>query len=70
VDVDHDQLDPMVADISEKLDSMDREELIKRFVSLEFNRVLTVTIKVAPGYSSPNRPKQGGMCNHKRQKAA
>ncbi|HUV49526.1 MAG TPA: DEAD/DEAH box helicase [Anaerolineae bacterium] len=40
VEVDHDQIDPLYAEISEKLGSMDREELIKRFVSLEFNQFL------------------------------
>lgn len=40
VEVDHDQIDPLYAEISEKLGSIDRDELIKRFVSLEFNRFL------------------------------
>jgi ATP-dependent RNA helicase DeaD len=40
VEVDYDQIDPLFADISEKFGSLDREELIKRFVSLEFNRFL------------------------------
>ncbi|MBW2368353.1 MAG: DEAD/DEAH box helicase [Deltaproteobacteria bacterium] len=40
VDVDHDQIDPLYAEISGKLESLDREALIKRFVSLEFNRFL------------------------------
>ncbi|MDO9528269.1 MAG: DEAD/DEAH box helicase [Syntrophales bacterium] len=40
VEVDHDQIDPLCAEILEKLGSLDREELIKRFVSLEFNRFL------------------------------
>jgi ATP-dependent RNA helicase DeaD len=40
VEVDHNQLDPLYTEISEKFESMDREELIKRFVSLEFNRFL------------------------------
>ncbi|MDH3328382.1 MAG: DEAD/DEAH box helicase [Desulfobulbaceae bacterium] len=40
VEVDHDQIDPLYAEISEKLGSLDREELIKKFVSLEFNRFL------------------------------
>jgi len=40
VEVDYDQIDPLYAEISEKLGSLDREELIKRFVSLEFNRFL------------------------------
>jgi ATP-dependent RNA helicase DeaD len=40
VEVDHDQIDPLYAEISEKLGSLDREELIKKFISLEFNRFL------------------------------
>ncbi|MHA1879782.1 MAG: DEAD/DEAH box helicase [Candidatus Heimdallarchaeota archaeon] len=40
VEVDYDRIDPLYAGISEKLGSLDREELIKRFVSLEFNRFL------------------------------
>ena len=40
VEVDYDQIDPLYAEIAEKLNSMDREELIKRFVSMEFNRFL------------------------------
>jgi ATP-dependent RNA helicase DeaD len=40
VEVDHAQIDPLYAEISAKLGSLDREELIKRFVSVEFNRYL------------------------------
>lgn len=40
VEVDHDQIDPLYAEIAKKLGAMDREELIKRFVSMEFNRFL------------------------------
>jgi ATP-dependent RNA helicase DeaD len=40
VEVDHAQIDPLYAEISEKLGSLDREELIKKFFSLEFNRYL------------------------------
>jgi ATP-dependent RNA helicase DeaD len=40
VEVDHDQIDPLYAEISEKLGHLDREELIKKFISLEFNRFL------------------------------
>ncbi len=41
VTVDHHQIDPFFAAIAEKLSSFDREELIKRFVSVEFNRFLS-----------------------------
>ncbi|MBU0480801.1 MAG: DEAD/DEAH box helicase [Proteobacteria bacterium] len=40
VEVDHAQIDPLYAEIAAKFESLDREELIKKFVSLEFNRVL------------------------------
>ncbi len=40
VEVDHRQIDPLYKEISEKLGSLDSEELIKRIVSLEFNRLL------------------------------
>jgi ATP-dependent RNA helicase DeaD len=40
VEVDYEQIDPLFAEISEKLGSLDSEELVKRFVSLEFNRFL------------------------------
>jgi ATP-dependent RNA helicase DeaD len=40
VEVDHEQIDPLYQTIAEQLESLDREELIKRFVSLEFNRFL------------------------------
>ncbi len=40
VEVNHEQIDPLFAEISEKFDSLDREELIKKFLSLEFNRFL------------------------------
>ncbi len=40
VEVDHEQIDPLYAEISEKFGHLDREELIKKIVSLEFNRFL------------------------------
>lgn len=41
VEVDHAQIDPLYAEIADKFEAMDREELIKRFVSMEFNRFLS-----------------------------
>ncbi len=41
VDVDHDQIDPLYAPVAEQLAHLDREELIKKFISLEFNRFLS-----------------------------
>lgn len=55
VKVDHGQIDPLYAEISEKLASLDREELIKRFVSMEFNRFLEY-YKNAPDLNLSERP--------------
>ncbi len=40
VTVDHKQIEPLYAEIAEKLQHLDREELIKHFVSLQFNKFL------------------------------
>jgi len=40
VQVDHARIEPFLPAVYEKLADLDREELIKRFVSLEFNRFL------------------------------
>lgn len=40
VDIEHEQIDPFLPAIVETLASLDREELIKRFVSVEFKRFL------------------------------
>ena len=40
VDVDEKQIKPFLKDIYQKLEWLDRDELIKRFVSVEFNRFL------------------------------
>ena len=40
IDVDHVKIDPFLPAIAKTLESLDREELIKRFVSVEFNRFL------------------------------
>ncbi|MCI5194963.1 MAG: DEAD/DEAH box helicase [Candidatus Electrothrix sp. AW5] len=39
-EVNHEQIDPLYADIEQQLAHLDREELIKKFISLEFNRFL------------------------------
>ena len=38
VTVDHKQIEPLYSEIAEKLQHLDREELIKHFVSLQFNK--------------------------------
>ncbi len=40
VNVDEKQIESFLSAITEKLESLDREELVKRFVSVEFNRFL------------------------------
>lgn len=40
VKVDHKQIEPLYAEIVEKLQHLEREELIKHFVSLQFNKFL------------------------------
>ena len=57
VEVDHDQIDPLYAEISEKLGALDREELIKKFISLEFNRFLKY-YKNAPDLNVSDREKK------------
>ncbi len=41
VDINHDEINEFIPAIVEKLNDLDKEELIKRFVSVEFNRFLT-----------------------------
>lgn len=68
VDVDHDQIDPLYAEISEKLESLDREQIVKRFVSLEFNRFLAY-YKNAPDLNvkdSVKKPKTLSIRSDKR----
>jgi ATP-dependent RNA helicase DeaD len=40
VEINHEQIESFLPDIHKKLESLDKEDLIKRFVSLEFNRFL------------------------------
>jgi len=66
VEVDHDQIDPLYAEISEKLGALDREELIKKFISLEFNRFLKY-YKNAPDLNVSDREKKRhGKREHQR----
>ena len=68
VEVDHEQIDPLYAEIAEQLESLDREELIKKFVSMEFNRFLGY-YKNAPDLNvSDKEKKQHGR--NERQRGA
>lgn len=51
VKVNHEQIDPLYAEIAEKLGQEDRDELIKKFLSMEFNRFLEY-YKNAPDLNS------------------
>nr|MBF0222492.1 DEAD/DEAH box helicase [Desulfobulbaceae bacterium] len=57
VEVNHEEINPLYAEIAEKLASLDREELIKKFVSVEFNRFLEY-YKNAPDLNVSDREKQ------------
>ncbi len=53
VTVDHTQIDSFLPEIIKKLEWLDREELIKKFVSVEFNRYLDY-YKNAPDLNKPD----------------
>jgi len=57
VDVDYSQIDSFLPDIYKKLEWLDREELIKKFVSVEFNRFLDY-YKNAPDLNIPDVSKR------------
>ena len=59
VEVDYSQIDPLLPDIFRKLEWLDREELIKKFVSVEFNRFLEYYKKVSD-LSAPNEQRNSG----------
>ncbi len=65
VKVDENQIEPFLPTIYEKLQSLNREELIKHFVSAEFNRFLDYyknarDINVSEGQRNRNDDKRGG----------
>ena len=53
VEVDDSRINPLLPDIYKKLEWLDREELIKKFVSVEFNRFLEY-YKKAPDLTAPS----------------
>ncbi|QQS34833.1 MAG: DEAD/DEAH box helicase [Ignavibacteriales bacterium] len=59
VEVDYTQIDPLLPDIFRKLEWLDREELIKKFVSVEFNRFLDY-YRNTPDLNSPSDRKSTG----------
>ncbi len=59
VEVDSSEIEPFLADIYRKLEWLEREELIKKFVSVEFNRFLDY-YKNTPDLNVPEESKPGG----------
>ncbi|MDR1679195.1 MAG: DEAD/DEAH box helicase [Prevotellaceae bacterium] len=57
VEVNYEQLDPMFPEILKKLSYLNGEEIVKRFVSLEFNRFLDY-YKDAPDLNLPGKPER------------
>lgn len=62
VEVDYSQIDPLLPAIFKKLQWLDREELIKKFVSVEFNRFLDYYKKL-PDLVAPTESKSKGKEN-------
>lgn len=62
VTVDHTQIDSFLPEIVKKLEWLDREELIKKFVSLEFNRFLDY-YKNAPDLNKPDGKRNSERSN-------
>ncbi|MCK5029278.1 MAG: DEAD/DEAH box helicase, partial [Bacteroidales bacterium] len=58
VEINHDQIEGFLPAIHEKLESLNKEDLIKRFVSLEFNRFLEY-YKKAPDLNVPDERDSG-----------
>ncbi|MDH5299371.1 MAG: DEAD/DEAH box helicase [Desulfobulbaceae bacterium] len=56
VEVDHEKINPFLEAITRKLASLDRDELVKRFVSVEFNRFLSY-YRDAPDLNVAEKPR-------------
>ena len=72
MNVDEKQIEPFLPYIYEKLDWLDREKLIKHFVSAEFNRYLSYyknsTDINFDGYSESDTKSRGGKRNRNRSR--
>ena len=76
VDVKNEQIDELLPEVYKKLEWLDKEELIKRFVSLEFNRILAyykntsdLNVPDESGVEGRNKRKNkrsGGSKNYRR----
>lgn len=67
VEVNSEQIDPLLPEIFSKLEYLDKEEIIKKFVSLEFNRFLEY-YKDARDLNVKETPKEGGNGNGGKKK--
>jgi ATP-dependent RNA helicase DeaD len=74
--VDEYQIEPFLSTIYEKLESLDREELIKHFVSAEFNRFLDyyknsrdINVSESPGRKN-NKPPRERISQKERRKSS
>lgn len=67
VEINHDQIEGFLPAINEKLESLDKEEIIKRFVSLEFNRFLEY-YKNASDLNVPDERDSGGRDGGRRDR--
>ncbi len=75
VEVDQHQIEPFLPTIYEKFEGLDREELIKHFVSTEFNRFLSYyknakDINVSEKQSKKNKPPRERLSQNERRKSA
>ncbi len=69
VEVDNKQIDAFLPAILEKLEGFSSEELIKKFVSLEFNRFLDY-YKNTPDLNAPEGSRKRGRDNDRRDKSS
>ncbi len=67
VEVNSEQIDPLLPEIFSKLEYLDKEEIMKKFVSLEFNRFLEY-YKDARDLNVKESPKEGGNGNGGKKK--
>jgi ATP-dependent RNA helicase DeaD len=67
VEVDEAQIAPFMDIVNKKLEWLSKEEIIKHFVSLEFNRFLDY-YKNAPDLNEPTPDDQGGRRNRREKK--
>ena len=65
IEIDHKAIDPFLPDVYEKLEWLNREELIKHFVSLEFNRFL----EYYKGAEDLNAPEEESRKKRKKKEA-